>query len=38
MKFADADAARLEVFSYPNWFNHRRRHSSLEYHSPAEYE
>jgi transposase InsO family protein len=37
-KFADADTARLEVFSYLNWFNLRRRHSSLGYDSPVEYE
>ncbi len=37
-KFADAVTARLEVFAYLNWFNHRRRHSSLDYHSPTEYE
>jgi transposase InsO family protein len=36
--FADADTARLEVFSYLNWFNHKRRHSSLQYQSPADYE
>ncbi|WP_408611136.1 integrase core domain-containing protein [Glycomyces xiaoerkulensis] len=37
-RFTDADTARLEVFSYLNWFNHRRRHSSLGYDSPVEYE
>jgi transposase InsO family protein len=37
-KFTDADTTRLEVFSYLNWFNHKRRHSSLGYDSPVEYE
>lgn len=37
-KFADADTARLEVFSYLNWFNLKRRHSSLGYDSPVEHE
>src|SRR5690606_4654185 len=34
-KFADAGTARLEVFSYLNWFNHKRRYSSLQYRSPV---
>lgn len=37
-KFADKATARAEVFSYLNWFNLKRRHSSLQYQSPVEYE
>jgi transposase InsO family protein len=37
-KFADKATARAEVFSWLNWYNLRRRHSSLQYQSPVEYE
>ncbi|GAB3240109.1 hypothetical protein GCM10027447_39310 [Glycomyces halotolerans] len=37
-KFADKVTARAEVFSWLNWYNLRRRHSSLQYRSPIEYE
>lgn len=37
-KFADKATARAEVFSYLNWFNLQRRHSSLDYRSPVEHE
>ena len=37
-KFADKATARAEVFSWLNWYNLRRRHSSLQYRSPIEYE
>jgi transposase InsO family protein len=33
-----AEQARLAVFSWVAFSNHRRRHSALEYHSPIEYE
>lgn len=37
-KFADKATARAEVFSWLNWYNLRRRHSSLQYRSPVEHE
>lgn len=37
-KLTDPHTARLEVFTYLNWYNQKRRHSSLGYHSPAQYE
>lgn len=37
--FINRAAARLAVFNYiESWFNPWRRHSSLDYHSPAEFE
>jgi transposase InsO family protein len=32
------EQARLAVFSWIAFYNHRRRHSALAYHSPVEYE
>jgi transposase InsO family protein len=37
-KFADKATARAEVFSWLNWYNLKRRHSSLQYRSPIEQE
>lgn len=37
-KFADKATARAEVFSWLNWYNLKRRHSSLGYQSPIDYE
>jgi transposase InsO family protein len=37
-KFADKATARAEVFSWLNWYNLKRRHSSLQYQSPVNYE
>jgi transposase InsO family protein len=37
-KFSDARTARAEMFSYLNWFNLKRRHSSLGYRSPIDFE
>jgi transposase InsO family protein len=38
-RFADHGAAKQEVFDYIEvFYNHQRRHSSLGYQSPAEYE
>jgi len=37
-RFDSADQARLAVFSWIAFYNHRRRHSALNYHSPIEYE
>lgn len=37
-KFADKATARAEVFSWLNWYNLKRRHSSLQYRSPVEHE
>ncbi len=37
-KFADKAAARAEVFSWLNWYNLKRRHSSLQYQSPVDHE
>lgn len=37
-KFADKTTARVEVFSWLNWYNLKRRHSSLQYQSPVDYE
>jgi transposase InsO family protein len=37
--FATRDVARQEVFAYIElWYNRQRRHSSLGYVSPAEFE
>ena len=37
--FVSREAARLAVFDYlETWYNPRRRHSSLEYLAPLEYE
>jgi putative transposase len=38
-RFATPETARLEVFNYiEGWYNPRRRHSALDYLSPAAYE
>ncbi len=38
-RFATRDVARQEVFEYIEvWYNRQRRHSSLDYVSPAEFE
>ncbi len=37
-RFDSADQARLTVFSWIAFYNHRRRRSALDYHSPIEYE
>jgi transposase InsO family protein len=37
-KFADKATARAEVFSWLNWYNLKRRHSSLQYQSPVDFE
>ena len=38
-RFATREAARQEVFKYIEaWYNRQRRHSSLGYLSPAEFE
>ncbi len=38
-RFATREAARREVFEYIEvWYNRQRRHSSLGYVSPAEFE
>jgi transposase InsO family protein len=37
-RFDSPDQARLAVFSWIAFYNHRRRHSTLDYHSPIEYE
>lgn len=37
-KFTDKATARAEVFSWLNWYNLKRRHSSLQYRSPVEHE
>jgi putative transposase len=37
--FIDAADARIELFAYiDSYYNTRRRHSSLEYQTPAEFE
>jgi transposase InsO family protein len=36
--FAIRADARKEIFAWPNWCNQTRLHSSLDYHSPVEYE
>ena len=37
-RFDSVGQARLAVFSWIAFYNHRRRHSALDYHSPVEYE
>lgn len=37
-RLADKATARAEVFSWLNWYNLKRQHSSLQYRSPVEYE
>jgi transposase InsO family protein len=37
-RFDSVDQARLAVFSWIAFYNHRRRHSALDYHSPVGYE
>jgi transposase InsO family protein len=39
IRFKTVEAARRGVFDYiEGWYNTRRRHSGIEYHSPMEYE
>jgi transposase InsO family protein len=37
-RWASVEQARLAVFSWIAFYNHRRRHSTLGYHSPVDYE
>jgi transposase InsO family protein len=37
-RWASPEQARLAVFSWIAFYNHRRRHSALDYHSPVHYE
>jgi transposase InsO family protein len=37
-RWAGVEQARLAVFSWVAFYNHRRRHSTLGYHSPVDYE
>ena len=36
--FATKEEARLAIFEWIAWYNNERRHSSLDYMSPREYE
>ena len=35
--FKNLDELELRLFEYANWYNNRRLHGSLGYHTPAEY-
>jgi transposase InsO family protein len=37
-RWASVEQARLAVFSWIAFYNHRRRHSAIGYHSPVDYE
>jgi len=37
-RWDSVEQARLAVFSWIAFYNHRRRHSALDYHSPIDYE
>ena len=37
-RWESVEQARLAVFSWIAFYNHRRRHSAIGYHSPVDYE